>query len=137
MYASNRVIGIQYVICSLVSLLYPVCFSHSPIRVFFYVSGNLFQIWVYGNSFESSLVAVANPNQQALERWADQNGVTGSFAELCEHPRAREHILAELTKIAKDKKVSYVPGITTATISVALSRCSLNGCVFFNLGFAS
>lgn len=62
-------------------------------------------IWVYGNSFESSLVAVANPNQQALERWAEQNGVTGSFAELCEHPRAREHILAELTKIAKDKKL--------------------------------
>jgi hypothetical protein len=25
---------------------------------------------VYGNSFESSLVAVVNPNQQALERWA-------------------------------------------------------------------
>lgn len=123
-------IGIQYVICSLVSLLYPVCLSHT---LFIYVSANLFQIWVYGNSFESSLVAVANPNQQALERWAEQNGVTGSFAELCEHPRAREHILAELTKIAKDKKVSYVPGITTATISVALSRCSLNGCVFLIL----
>ncbi|GJN00872.1 hypothetical protein PR202_ga18094 [Eleusine coracana subsp. coracana] len=62
-------------------------------------------IWVYGNSFESSLVAVVNPNQQELERWAAQNGITGSFAELCENSRAKEHILAELTKIAKEKKL--------------------------------
>jgi len=85
------------------SLLYPVYHIPPP----FYVSVNLFQIWVYGNSFESSLIAVVNPNQQALERWAEQNGITGSFAELCEHSRAKEHILAELTKIAKEKKVSY------------------------------
>ncbi|GJN29596.1 hypothetical protein PR202_gb17836 [Eleusine coracana subsp. coracana] len=62
-------------------------------------------IWVYGNSFESSLVAVVNPNQQEFERWAAQNGITGSFAELCENSRAKEHILAELTKIAKEKKL--------------------------------
>ncbi|KAL6606163.1 hypothetical protein ACP70R_041816 [Stipagrostis hirtigluma subsp. patula] len=62
-------------------------------------------IWVYGNSFESSLVAVVNPNQQALEHWAEQNGITGSFAELCENSRAKEHLLAQLTKIAKEKKL--------------------------------
>ncbi|KAL6606162.1 hypothetical protein ACP70R_041815 [Stipagrostis hirtigluma subsp. patula] len=62
-------------------------------------------IWVYGNSFESSLVAVVNPNQQALEHWAEQNGITGSFTELCENSRVKEHILAELTKIAKEKKL--------------------------------
>ncbi|TVU12478.1 hypothetical protein EJB05_46128, partial [Eragrostis curvula] len=62
-------------------------------------------IWVYGNSFESYLVAVVNPNQQELERWAAQNGITGSFAELCENSRAKEHILAELAKIAKEKKL--------------------------------
>jgi hypothetical protein len=116
-----------------VSLLYPVFLSHT---LFIYVSANLFQIWVYGNSFESSLVAVANPNQQALERWAEQNGVTGSFAELCEHPRAREHILAELTKIAKDKKVSYPNHDCYYHICCVIQVFSKWLCIF-NLGFAS
>jgi long-chain acyl-CoA synthetase len=63
------------------------------------------QIWVYGNSFESSLVAVVNPNKQALERWAESNGVTGDFATICEDPKAKEFVLGELTKMGKEKKV--------------------------------
>ena len=66
----------------------------------------LFQIWVYGNSFESSLVAVANPNKEALEHWATENGVSGDFAALCEDPKPKDYILGELKKIAKEKKVN-------------------------------
>uniref|UniRef100_A0A2P2MK96 Long-chain-fatty-acid--CoA ligase n=2 Tax=Rhizophora mucronata TaxID=61149 RepID=A0A2P2MK96_RHIMU len=62
-------------------------------------------IWVYGNSFESFLVAVVNPNQRALEQWAQENGVDGDFKSLCENPRAKEYILGELTKIGKEKKL--------------------------------
>ncbi|KAF7106775.1 hypothetical protein CFC21_107487 [Triticum aestivum] len=62
-------------------------------------------IWVYGNSFESFLIAVINPNQQALENWAGQNGVTGSLAELCENAKTKEHFIAELAKAAKEKKL--------------------------------
>ncbi|KAJ8768495.1 hypothetical protein K2173_022587 [Erythroxylum novogranatense] len=62
-------------------------------------------IWVYGNSFESFLVAVVNPNQQALERWAQENGVAGDFRSICENPKAKEHILGELAKIGKEKKL--------------------------------
>jgi len=62
-------------------------------------------VWVYGNSFESSLVAVVNPNKQALERWAESNGVTGEFAAICEDPKAKEFILGELTKMGKEKKL--------------------------------
>ncbi|XP_021894818.1 long chain acyl-CoA synthetase 4-like [Carica papaya] len=62
-------------------------------------------IWVYGNSFESFLVAVVNPNKQALESWAEENGISGDFDSLCENPKAKEHILGELTKIAKEKKL--------------------------------
>jgi long-chain acyl-CoA synthetase len=46
-----------------------------------------------------------NPNTQALERWAESNGVTGEFATICEDPKAREFILGELTKMGKEKKV--------------------------------
>ncbi|KAL5219703.1 hypothetical protein ABZP36_024416 [Zizania latifolia] len=63
-------------------------------------------IWVYGNSFESCLVAVINPNKQALELWAESNGVTGDFASICEDPKAKEFMLGELTKTGKEKKAS-------------------------------
>ncbi|XP_042504095.1 long chain acyl-CoA synthetase 4 [Macadamia integrifolia] len=62
-------------------------------------------IWVYGNSFKSFLVAVVNPNQQSLECWAEENGITGDFNSLCENPKAKEFILGELTKIGKEKKL--------------------------------
>ncbi|KAG2677053.1 hypothetical protein I3843_12G082900 [Carya illinoinensis] len=62
-------------------------------------------IWVYGNSLESSLVAVVNPGKEALEQWAKENGITGDFNSVCENPAAREYILGELTKIAKEKKL--------------------------------
>ncbi|KAJ6308008.1 hypothetical protein OIU76_017724 [Salix suchowensis] len=61
-------------------------------------------IWVYGSSFESYLVAVANPNQQALEHWAQEHGISGDFKSLCENMEAKKFILGELTKIGKEKK---------------------------------
>ncbi|XP_010925724.1 long chain acyl-CoA synthetase 4 [Elaeis guineensis] len=62
-------------------------------------------IWIYGNSFESFLVAIINPNKQALENWAGENGISEDFAALCENPKAKEYILGELTKIANAKKL--------------------------------
>ncbi|CAI0441160.1 unnamed protein product [Linum tenue] len=62
-------------------------------------------IWVYGNSFESYLVGVVNPNKLALEKWAEENGISGDFNSLCENPKAKEHILQELSKIGKEKKL--------------------------------
>ncbi|KAF8379689.1 hypothetical protein HHK36_029133 [Tetracentron sinense] len=69
------------------------------------VVSDIDSIWIYGNSFESFLIAVINPNKQALEHWAEENGVTGDFNSLCENPKAKEYLLGELTKIAKEKKV--------------------------------
>ncbi|KAI3756880.1 hypothetical protein L1987_56704 [Smallanthus sonchifolius] len=63
-------------------------------------------IWIYGNSFESFLVAVVNPNKESLESWAAENGVAGDFCTICENPKTNAYILGELTSIAKDKKVS-------------------------------
>lgn len=60
---------------------------------------------MYGNSFESFLVAVANPNQHILERWAAENGVSGDYSTLCQNAKAKEFILGELVKMAKEKKV--------------------------------
>ncbi|KAL2524954.1 Long chain acyl-CoA synthetase 4 [Abeliophyllum distichum] len=62
-------------------------------------------IWIYGNSFESFLIAVINPNKQAVEQWAEQNGISGDFNALCQNPKVKEYILGELSKIGKEKKL--------------------------------
>ncbi|KAF7810939.1 long chain acyl-CoA synthetase 2-like [Senna tora] len=53
-------------------------------------------IWVYGNSFESFLVAVVVPEKKAIEDWAEKHNLTGDFRSLCENLKARKFILDEL-----------------------------------------
>ncbi|CAM8879543.1 unnamed protein product [Rhodiola kirilowii] len=62
-------------------------------------------IWIYGNSFESFLIAIVNPNQQKIEQWASHNGVSGDIASLCSNPNVKEYIIGELSKIGKEKKL--------------------------------
>ncbi|KAJ1386080.1 AMP-dependent synthetase/ligase [Sesbania bispinosa] len=62
-------------------------------------------IWVYGNSFESFLIAVVNPSKQALEHWAEENGISMDFNSLCGDSRAKSYMLEELSKIAKENKL--------------------------------
>ncbi|XP_031124946.1 long chain acyl-CoA synthetase 4-like [Ipomoea triloba] len=62
-------------------------------------------IWIYGNSFESFLVAIVSPNKPAIENWAEQNDIPGDFDSLCENQKVKEYILEELKKIAKEKKL--------------------------------
>ncbi|KAL0371909.1 UNVERIFIED_CONTAM: Long chain acyl-CoA synthetase 4 [Sesamum calycinum] len=62
-------------------------------------------IWVYGNSFESFLVAIINPNKQAVEQWAKQNSISSDFNGLCENTEVKNYFLGELTRIAKEKKL--------------------------------
>ncbi|KAI3522482.1 hypothetical protein L1887_00299 [Cichorium endivia] len=63
------------------------------------------EIWVYGNSFESFLVAVVIPNKHAVENWAVAHNLSENFTSLCENPKTKEYILGELNKIGKDKKL--------------------------------
>ncbi|KAJ3704132.1 hypothetical protein LUZ61_007837 [Rhynchospora tenuis] len=72
------------------------------------IYGNLPEIdsiWVYGNSFESFLIAVINPNRQAIENWAQSNGISGDFEELCGNPKVKEYILGQISSFAKEKKL--------------------------------
>ena len=63
------------------------------------------QIWVYGNSLESTLVAVAVPNEPALLEWAQTNGEEGDFATLCKNPKSQDFILSELNAMGRRKGV--------------------------------
>lgn len=62
------------------------------------------QIWVYGSSFKSSLVAVVVPEKHALTDWAKSNGKTGSLAELCKDSEAEAWMLSELQGVGKANK---------------------------------
>ncbi|KAK4558223.1 hypothetical protein RGQ29_007832 [Quercus rubra] len=62
-------------------------------------------IWVYGNSFKSKLVAVVIPHEENAKKWAYSNGHVGSFAELCSLDQLKNYVLAELKFTAERNKL--------------------------------
>ncbi|KAM7251098.1 hypothetical protein ACFE04_022981 [Oxalis oulophora] len=62
-------------------------------------------IWVYGNSFESFLVAVVVPERKALEDWAASNNEEVDYKSLCGNPRARKYILDELNSTGQKNQI--------------------------------
>lgn len=71
-------------------------------------------IWVYGDSFRSNLVAVVNPHEENTMKWAESNGYKGSFGEICKLEGLKENILNELTAVAQKNKLrgfEYIKGI--------------------------
>ncbi|KAK1554572.1 hypothetical protein Q3G72_033626 [Acer saccharum] len=63
-------------------------------------------IWVYGNSFESFLVAIVVPDRKALEDWAVNNLQEAvDFKSLCENPKARKYILDELNSTGQKNEL--------------------------------
>jgi long-chain acyl-CoA synthetase len=67
------------------------------------------QVWVYGNSFESQLVAVVVPVKAGLKNLLAERGVAVEAGETLEamaaRPEARAAVLASLTSTAKDAKL--------------------------------
>ncbi|KAM1348928.1 hypothetical protein PS2_003095 [Malus domestica] len=62
-------------------------------------------IWVYGNSFESFLVAVVVPDPKALEDWAAEHHLTDDFKSLCQNPKASKYILDELNSTGQKQQL--------------------------------
>ena len=60
------------------------------------------QIWVYGNSLRSCVVAVVVPNATKLMAWAKENGVKGNLEEVCASVEAKEAMLKSLSKTGRD-----------------------------------
>ncbi|KAL5700788.1 long-chain-fatty-acid--CoA ligase [Ranunculus cassubicifolius] len=62
-------------------------------------------IWVYGDSFKSSLVAVVVPHESNTKKWANLNGYKGSYSELLSLDQLKDHILLELKTTAERNKL--------------------------------
>ncbi|GFR48302.1 hypothetical protein Agub_g10182 [Astrephomene gubernaculifera] len=63
------------------------------------------QVWVYGNSFESYLVAVVVPCKDTITAWAKTADVQGEYEKVLEDPRTKAYILSELTRVAKEDRL--------------------------------
>ncbi|PSS06077.1 Long chain acyl-CoA synthetase [Actinidia chinensis var. chinensis] len=62
-------------------------------------------IWVYGDSFKSMLVAVVVLHEDNTRSWANQNGYKGSLSELCSLNQLQEYVLLELKSTAERNKL--------------------------------
>ncbi|XP_041022164.1 long chain acyl-CoA synthetase 1-like isoform X1 [Juglans microcarpa x Juglans regia] len=71
-------------------------------------------IWVYGNSYKSMLVAVVVPHEENTKKWAYSNGHMGSFSELCYLDQLKNYVLSELKSAAERNKLrgfEYIKGV--------------------------
>ncbi|XP_019441273.1 PREDICTED: long chain acyl-CoA synthetase 1 [Lupinus angustifolius] len=62
-------------------------------------------IWVYGNSFKSMLVAVVVPNEEITNKWAYSNGHITPFSKLCSLDQLKKYVLSELKSTAERNKL--------------------------------
>jgi long-chain acyl-CoA synthetase len=64
------------------------------------------QIWVYGNSYESQLVAVVVPSESKIQEWAKGAGVTATdLAGICKDAKTSDFLLKELNTTGKEGKL--------------------------------
>jgi hypothetical protein len=88
-------------------------------------SSLLSQIWVYGNSYEYALVAVVVPLEGPLQDWAESEGISLDWEQLCKDPRTKKHLLDELKTTAKEKKVKRLCEYEQSAVSGFSSFCYL------------
>ncbi|OVA05479.1 AMP-dependent synthetase/ligase [Macleaya cordata] len=74
------------------------------------------QIFVYGDSLNSCLVAIVSVDQDLLKAWAESEGIKyESLGQLCNDPRARAAVLAEMDAAGKEAQLrgfEFVKAVT-------------------------
>ncbi|PWA89831.1 AMP-binding protein [Artemisia annua] len=77
------------------------------------------QCFVYGDSLKSSLVAVVSLDQDVLKAWAAAEGIKyKDLKQLCNDPRARAAVLADMTQVAKKAQLRGFECVKAVTLVV-------------------
>ena len=63
------------------------------------------QVWVYGDSFQSHLVAVVVPSERFVEKWAAEKGKAYDYAALCKDADLKNDMQEIMNVKAKDQKL--------------------------------
>ncbi|OIV95005.1 hypothetical protein TanjilG_22202 [Lupinus angustifolius] len=66
------------------------------------------QCFVYGDSLNSSLVAVVSVEHDVLKEWAASQGIKyNNLAQLCNDPKAKAAVLADMDACGREAQASY------------------------------
>ena len=60
------------------------------------------QIFVYGDSLQSTLVAIIFPEKTILEKWAESNGLSGPYDNIIGHEKTFKFLLDEIKSKCKE-----------------------------------
>ncbi|XP_068706539.1 long-chain-fatty-acid--CoA ligase 1-like [Montipora foliosa] len=75
------------------------------------------QIFVYGDSKKSTLVAIVVPEPYVVEKWANKNGVEGDINSLCNNEQLKKAILDQMTAEAKREKLRSFEQVKAISLS--------------------
>lgn len=64
------------------------------------------QVFVYGDSEKTCVVAVVVPSIEVIKPWCQQNGIEGNMAAICENPAVKAHVFDEIKAEAKAAKLA-------------------------------
>lgn len=71
-------------------------------------SAYIAQCFVYGDSFQSALVAIVVPDEEVVRGWAKSNAganETDSFALLCQNSSLKDTIMGDVERLSKENKL--------------------------------
>ncbi|ODM95370.1 Long-chain-fatty-acid--CoA ligase 1 [Orchesella cincta] len=60
------------------------------------------QVYVYGESLKSCVVAIIVPDVEAVKQWAGENDIPGTLSVLCADDRVKALILSDVTRLGKE-----------------------------------
>ncbi|XVE81582.1 hypothetical protein DITRI_Ditri15bG0076300 [Diplodiscus trichospermus] len=76
------------------------------------------QCFIYGDSLNSSLVAIVAVDPDALEEWAASQGIKyKDLGQLCNDPRARAAVLAETDAVGREAQAMLLDELTVFSTS--------------------
>ncbi|ENN77865.1 hypothetical protein YQE_05543, partial [Dendroctonus ponderosae] len=60
------------------------------------------QVFVHGESLKSCIIAVVVPDVDVIKCWAQENGISGTFSILCNHPEVKQLIIDDMVSWGKE-----------------------------------